>query len=94
MFGLQIQRHRYFELTFPMMSLACNHLVWDTGRPWTITGDLNNKDQPYPHSWKPSFDHGKALMDMPWVETVHELGEAIPPAYTRFIGEQFLGAEG
>lgn len=89
MFGLQVQRHRYFELSFPAMSLACNHKEWN-GRPWTVTGKLDGKDWKYPHSWKPSLERAKLLMEMPWVETMSEIAEAIPPAYTKFIGEQFL----
>lgn len=89
MFGLPVQRHRYFELSFPAMSLACNHLEWN-GQPWSVIGHLSTKDQRHPHSWKPSFDRGREAMEMPWVQTVHELVEAIPPAYTKFIGEAFL----
>lgn len=90
MFGLDVRRHRYFELSFPAMSLACNHKAWVNGRPWTVTGNLYDKDQFHDHSFKPSFERGRELMEMPWVQTVHELTEAIPPAYTKFIGEQFL----
>jgi DNA (cytosine-5)-methyltransferase 1 len=89
MFGLQVRRHRYFELSFPAMSPACNHREWTAGRPWSVIGHLSNKDQKHQHSFKPSFEQGRRLMEMPWAKTVHELVEAIPPAYTEFIGEQF-----
>lgn len=90
MFGLQVQRHRYFELSFPMLSPQCDHRRWIAGRPWTVTGDLHKTDQRHVHSFKPSFEHGKDLMGIEWVRSPHELVEAIPPAYTRFIGEAYL----
>lgn len=34
-------------------------------------------------------DHGRAAMGIPWM-TRDELSQAIPPAYTRFIGEQAM----
>jgi DNA (cytosine-5)-methyltransferase 1 len=32
----------------------------------------------------------QAAMEMPWAKTRHELAEAIPPCYTRYIGEEML----
>jgi DNA (cytosine-5)-methyltransferase 1 len=90
MFGIDIQRHRYFELSFAAMSLACNHKEWIGGRPWTVTGKLDGASYKYKHSWKPSLTHAKTLMGTHWMGTMHEVAEAIPPAYTQFIGEQFL----
>ncbi len=88
MFGLEVQRHRYFEATWLVMSPPCNH-QWIEGRPWTVTGHLHRTPQVYPHSMKPTREDAKALMEMPWADW-REVVEAIPPAYTKFIGEQFL----
>lgn len=93
MFGLPIQRHRRFELSmFPMVLApgACNHKAWPEGRPWTVTGKLGGKQARYDHSWKPTLDEAREWMDVPWMETAHEVAEAIPPAYSKFIGEAFL----
>lgn len=88
MFGLDIQRHRYFESTWLVMSPPCNH-QWTEGRPWTVTGHSGGGK--YKHSWKHrNADHAADLLGMPRGGTVAEYVEAIPPAYTQFIGEQFL----
>lgn len=74
MFGVRVQRHRYFESNVPMSGLLprCDH-----------AGTI-------------PFDHGGTWPESmfrdavgPWM-TVHEAREAIPPAYTQFIGEQLL----
>lgn len=95
MFGMQIQRHRMFEIEgFPVMSLACNHKQWERSSPYTVTGhaDGDSYDRRSGGKYLGFRDtaHAKELMGMPWAQTTREVTEAIPPAYTRFIGEQFL----
>jgi hypothetical protein len=38
------------------------------------------------------LDEGRDALEDPWMQTELEVREAIPPAYTKFIGEQFLQA--
>lgn len=92
MFGLQIQRHRYFELSgFPMvLTPACNHKAWDRGRAVTITGHFGINGGSPDHSLEPfGLEDARRLMGIDWM-TRSEIVEAIPPAYTQFIGGQFL----
>ena len=95
MFNMQIQRHRYFELVgFPLLLVQpCNHKAWEDGRPWSITGDPGGETQGIKggrdrHKYR-NHKHAQELMEMPWV-IGRGVVEAIPPAYTKFIGEQFL----
>lgn len=83
MFGLPIQRHRTFESSELILSpFFCNH------KPdaITVTGHT-------PQQWLGGKRRGvgreryEAAMGIDWM-TVAELVQAIPPAYTRFIGEQ------
>lgn len=91
-FGLQVQRHRVFEIGgFTVPQPSCNH-VWNRGRPWTVTGELRDYEQDYPHSLKPSLEGAKELLGVPWMVGVKEVVESIPPAYTKFIGEAFLAS--
>jgi len=102
MFGLGVRRHRWFEIDGPLILTAgCWHFGHEIrayyGKPgWAawVPGD----DQPagahvQKRGRKPllrgSPAHAPADMGIDWM-TWDELREAIPPAYTRFIGEQFL----
>lgn len=87
MFGLRIRRHRNFE-TNPLIlqSLQCQH---GPERPITITG--NGGGRPRPHSFKGIRSEWPFYMGMEWARP-EEVKEAIPPAYTEFIGRQLLTA--
>lgn len=86
MFGLRIIKHRQFECSFPVFSLlpACDHS--DVYDPWHGSGR--------------SADKFRAAQGTPWLPcnggASRKRGEtgclsnAIPPAYTRFIGEQLI----
>lgn len=97
MFGLQVQRHRRFGSSELMMPPACHH-KWQQGRPYTITG--HGGSDVSPHSLKPKASDFWRYLDMPWMEGRPSYGvtQAIPPAYTQWIGEQLLahnpGGEG
>ena len=89
-FGLPLKRHRLFETTFPLMSPGCAHGAHakkyrirqhgreiDTAFCYVFGG--GQAGQPVA-SWREA-------MGIDWM-TVDELSQAIPPAYTRLIGEQ------
>lgn len=83
----RIRRHRHFETSWPMMSPGCNHSL--LREPLSVTGHgehgsgVKNRTLPY------GLEARKEAMGIDWM-TRDELSEAIPPAYTQFIGEQFL----
>jgi len=98
-FGLPIQRHRLFETNFPLMSPGCAHgayerkypPAWNRTTPLRVlsisggwTSDTGNS------TLTVGLEEHKAAMGVDWEVTPHELSEAIPPAYTQFIGEQLL----
>jgi len=84
MFGLKIIRHRYFELSWPanFLTMTCNHRgVYD---PWHGTGRTANK-----------FREAIGIDWMPVGGGTHKQGsidEAVPPAYTEWIGKQLMQA--
>lgn len=85
MFNLPIQRHRYFEIHPLVMFLmpSCNH------KPNTvyITGTPRPKDGS-PRKDPPAAVRREA-METPWM-TIKNMDEAIPPTYTKFIGEHLI----
>lgn len=86
MFGLRTYRHRIFETSW--LALAPGHPphtapLRKMGRPirdgefMHIVGNFSGVAQ------------AKAIMDMPWADR-DGLREAIPPAYTEWLGKQLL----
>jgi DNA (cytosine-5)-methyltransferase 1 len=39
---------------------------------------------------KGTLDEWRTAMDMPWAQTKLEIAEAIPPAYTEYLGHQMI----
>ena len=91
MFNMPIERTRYFECNFPVELLKSitkrgysKKYAEDNGidyRDMSVTGKSRRKG---------SIDVWRKVMDMPWAGRGWELTEAIPPAYTKYIGEQLL----
>jgi DNA (cytosine-5)-methyltransferase 1 len=92
-FGLGVRRHRLFETNWMVMASPCVH-PWQP-EPIDVTGTGarrigNRLDGKGGNSRKPrNLDEGRASMGYDWM-TRDELSEAIPSAYTKFIGEQLL----
>ncbi|HEX5591972.1 MAG TPA: hypothetical protein VFX35_01345 [Solirubrobacterales bacterium] len=84
--GLKVRRHRLFETNFPVMVPPCHH-----PEPPVIVvgGSIGRKVfDPRRKAKAPSFEEAKEVMEMPWVQKRQEVANAVPPAYTRLIGEQ------
>lgn len=96
MFGLTvdgewIQRHRNFESSLFMFQPACQHPAGR--RSLLVTGhafirEARDIDR---HSRQGPFELAERLMGIDWM-TRKELVQAIPPAYTEWIGRQLLAA--
>ena len=94
MFGLEadgewLQRHRNFETSWFMFQPAHHHR---RGRPATVTGNSFTREvSEWDHSRQVPFPLAQRLMGIDWT-TRDELGQAIPPAYTEWIGRALLAA--
>lgn len=97
MFGLRVIRHRLFE---------CSPVLWFPPRMCLHVGRasgsrLRNTGKTHTLGFKDGYAYitvagnnylaseGRAAMGIDWM-TRNELSQAIPPAYTRWIGEQFI----
>lgn len=91
-FGLPIQRHRLFESNIALMSPGCIHGAYERKYPpaWNRTTPLRVLSISGGWTGQDDLEQHKQAMGVDWDVTPHELSEAIPPAYTQFIGEQLL----
>jgi DNA (cytosine-5)-methyltransferase 1 len=92
-FGLDLRRHRYFETNWGLVGKPCDH-TWQTPRFRSLqisrvrAGLLSPVVGVHGHlNYRGEFPLRCAAMGISWM-TNGELVEAIPPAYTTFIGEQ------
>lgn len=87
-FGLDVRRHRLFESNLPLFASECAH-DQQTPRFPPATNRTNQRRTVEVGVWRIPLSTQRAAMGIDWM-TLRELSEAIPPAYTRHIGEQLL----
>ena len=93
-FGIaKLKRHRKFLTSFPTLVPPC---ACGRDRPIGVYGDLSRNDRAlgdrsdgYQRGLRAGVHTARELLGCPWMEGA-ELSQAIPPAYTRFIGEQLI----
>lgn len=93
-FGLRVRRHRYFESNLWLMSVPCDHE--NQGRPVGVYG---SHGEPNGEFMRPNggrrgrkardLEDARDAMGMPWASW-HGCAEAIPPAFSAYIGAQLL----
>lgn len=93
MFSLGVFRHRLFES--PLLTLSPTHAQHNgkvgDGKYHTVTGHAGGSSKR--DGWKGgSTADWRVAMGIDWM-TGDELAEAIPPAYTKWIGHQIMQAE-
>lgn len=102
MFGLKVMRKRIFELgNWWMMQpgIPKRYGSVRTGDFITIIGNQGyRKYKGLPKGWRPQFDQGSGLKTWHYAMGIPdkyrfkdiEISEGIPPAYTKFIGENLI----
>jgi hypothetical protein len=91
MFGLDVIRHRYFELSFPAMQPAhlphrgrvrgWRHGTYHDGPYVAVYGDGGGKG---------TVAEWQAAMGIDWTDDRKAIAEAIPPVYAEFVGGQLI----
>lgn len=90
-FGLQVRRHRLFEASASLESRSCRHDLQPA--PIDVTGTGSRRkgrrvDGRGGDSRKPrNIAEARTAMGISWMSR-RELSQAIPPAYSEFIGRQ------
>lgn len=85
MFGLAVRRHRLFAMSERLSALQCDHRA--QGRPLGVYGYGGGQDTS--KGRKASRAEAPAAMGIEWMNHA-ELVQAIPPAYTEWIGRRLL----
>ncbi len=91
-FGLRVRRHRKFATNFWVWPATCQHQA--QGPPVGVYGHGGPKNPGgRGRRYKNRAEASAAMGGLDWM-SLHEMVEAIPPAYTEFIGRQLLQALG
>jgi DNA (cytosine-5)-methyltransferase 1 len=85
-FGLKVRRHRLFESSMELKGTECNHN--QQGKPVGIYGSMRDEIPGGGHTAK-TMPEAHEAMGIDWM-IWGELVEAIPPAYTHYIGQQIM----
>ena len=91
-FHLDLHRHRLFESNIALFGTPCSH-YWQKPRFKTYDkrcgGKLSTVVPVYGHNWQHKMELAKIAMGIDWMSDT-EMNEAIPPAYTEYIGKYLL----
>ncbi len=88
-FGLAVRRHRLFESSHLIFGLPCDH---PGDRAVGVYGDHPQQQLPREGGIKARTLHeGQEAMGIDWMPW-KPLTQAIPPAYTEWIGAQLIGS--
>ncbi len=85
--GLVLRRHRLFETTFFILVEPCCH---KPGKTVSVVGDGTPSGNRATLGRNVGIAEKREVMDIDWM-TRKELSQAIPPAYTEFLGRKLIG---
>lgn len=92
MFGLDVRRHRLFECSFPVRQPPCNHkLHVSRGRRFPPATNRPNKRYTCEIGvWRIPLDVQKKAMGITHIDDLKTLSQAIPPAYSQYLAEEYM----
>ena len=85
--GVRVRRHRYFESNWPLEGVACDHGRF-TDRIFPGSSNRpNGRTVMNVGEYRVPLATQRQVMEMPWAN-LYGISQAIPPAYTEYIGRQ------
>lgn len=87
MFGLDVQRHRLFETSFPLPRMVCNHDVWTPRFPGATNRAPNSRKTVEVGVYRIPLATQREAMGIDWM-SLPKLSQAIPPPYAEWLGLQ------
>lgn len=87
---MEVQRHRLFETNWDLEppQWPCRHKLNGPRFPASTNRHVGSRRTLAIGQWNTPLERQKQAMGIGWDVTLEELSEAIPPAYTEFIGLQ------
>lgn len=89
-FDLDVQRHRMFESNIRLLSTTCNHRRWTPRYP-PATNRTNLRKTVEVGVYRIPLGVQQKAMGINWMRLT-ELSQAVPPAYTQYIGRFLMSA--
>lgn len=94
-FGLKVRRHRIFESNVQIVGVPCNHAIQPEPIDVSGTGGYQHSERKKKSGGKGRKPKGlaeaRAVMEMPWASR-WEISQAIPPAFSEYLGRQVKAA--
>lgn len=88
MFGLDVQRHRIFETSFPVSPPACDHSVWTPRFPGATNRAPNSRKTVEVGVYRIPLATQREAMGVRRSVSLAKISQMVPPAYAEWLGLQ------
>lgn len=88
MFGLDVQRHRLFECSFPVAQPECRHDVWTPKYPGATNRAPHSRKTVEVGVYRIPLETQRRAMGVDRPVSLHKLSQMVPPAYAEWLGLQ------
>lgn len=88
MFGLDVQRHRIFETSFPVFEPECDHSVWTPRFPGATNRAPNSRKTVEVGVYRIPVETQRRAMGVDRPVSLHKLSQMVPPSFAEYLGLQ------
>lgn len=88
MFGLDVQRHRVFETSFPVTAPVCDHSVWTPRYPGATNRAPGSRKTVEVGVYRIPLETQRQAMGVLRKVSLPKLSQMVPPAYAQWLGLQ------
>lgn len=86
MFGLDVQRHRIFETSFPVVAPSCDHSRWTPRFPGATNRKKNSRKTVEVGVYRIPLRTQIDAMGLQRPVSLGKLSQMVPPAYAHYLG--------
>ena len=88
MFGIDVQRHRIFETSFPVVAPPCRHDVWTPRVPGATNRAPMSRKTVEIGVYRIPLETQRKAIGLDRKVSLHKLSQMVPPAYAEWLGLQ------